>query len=391
MKKVRITGIVRLANSVRQEVSGTISPERLTRLQRNVRGSLQNINRLLAEAGTSSDDLPAPSRKAYQFLSNIDFESIPVGESSCSHIRPPHSISFRGLRSYFDGILDRLARIDGQKQDQHIYDSICSTSENIEKRIQADDIRPEQLKPQSRDIRGWFAYFSQQQNFDAYIDAVRIANPLFHDAAGRTGKLPTHVHIHFRPMKGIYRLGGYRNLTLVQLPTPMICFEKETFQVLADLTVRTGRDKQQVMDATLKEPYQDILSDIDLLSGVTEHAAGVYHDLATSFDRVNATYFNGSIVRPRLTWSQTFTFRKFGHYDYMHDIVMVSISLDKKEVPEYVVDFIVYHELLHKKLGVKWSNGRKAAHNSEFLRKEQEFQQYNKAKAALKQLASSRK
>ena len=342
MKNVCITGIVRLANRVRQEISGSTSPERLTQLRENVVNSLQTIDRLLAEAGARPDALPAPSRKAYQFLSSIDFKSIPTEVSSCYNHRPINSITFPGLRSYLDSVLDKLAQCDSKSQTQQAYNSICSTSENIERQVRTDDIRPEQLKQQSRDIRGWLAYFSQQQTFDAYLNAVSIANPIFHDAVQETQKLKTPVHIHFRPIKGIFRLRGNRNKTLIHLPTPMICFEKETFQTLAYMTVRKNRNKQPVINAMLKEPYQDILSDIDLLSGITEYAAGVHHDLATSYDRVNDTYFNSSIVRPRLLWSQTFTFRKFGHYDSMHDTVMVSISLDMKEVPEYVVDFIIY-------------------------------------------------
>ena len=131
-----------------------------------------------------------------------------------------------------------------------------------------------------------------------------------------------------------------------------------------------------------------MLSELDLLGGVVEQTMGVYCDLAASFDRVNAEYFDRSIRRPRLVWSHTFTLRKFGHYDRTRDTVMVSMSLDKKDVPEYVTDFIMYHELLHKTVGVTWNNHRKAAHTPQFLEKERCFHQYHEAKAALKKLAS---
>ena len=114
---------------------------------------------------------------------------------------------------------------------------------------------------------------------------------------------------------------------------------------------------------------------------------GMHRNLAESFERVNDSYFNGSMSCPRLVWSHTFTFRKFGHYDQTHNTVMVSMSLDRNDVPEYVVDFIVYHELLHKKLGSRWSNGRNFSHTSDFLRKEKQFQQYHKSRTVLNKLS----
>lgn len=225
------------------------------------------------------------------------------------------------------------------------------------------------------------------ENFNAYVTAIRQANPIFSEVANGTRKRPVPVLVHFLPMKGIYRTRSYQNLILAKLPTPMICFDRETLRLLAEWIFRKAGNKQLVLDATLSEPYQEIVSELDLLSGIVEHSIGMHRNLAESFERVNGLYFNGNMSRPRLVWSQTFTFRKFGHYDQMHDTVMVSMSLDRKDVPEYVVDFIVYHELLHKKLGSRWSNGRNFSHTREFIRKEKQFRQYLDAKTILKKLA----
>ena len=376
-----------MANSVRREISQPLSAERLIHLRKTVGNSLQTIDGLLIEAGTTPDALPIPSRKAHQFLKGIDFDIISTRQVFLSTQRPPGSVTFRGLRSYLDDLLDQLGQNDSETAAQKAYESICSSNENIERQIQADDIRPEQLKPQSRDIRGWLAFFSQQANFNVYLSAVRLAYPIFKDALGKTGKWAIAPILHFRPMKGVYRLRGCGDRTFIHLPTPMISFEKEILQNLALLTVRQSRNKQPVHDAMLSVPYQEILAEIDLLSGMIEQAAGIHHDLAASFDRVNNTYFQNGITRPRLAWSQTFTSRKFGHYDRMHDTVMVSASLDRSDVPELVVDFIMYHELLHKKLGVVWNNGRQSIHTQDFQQEERRFARYDEARGFLKKLA----
>ena len=390
MKKVRVTGIVKLANRVRQELAGPVTPGRVSQLQESVSNSLQTINRLLAEAGVGIDAMPIPSRRAYQFLGSIDFESIATQESAPSQPLPPGTVSFPGLRSYLDAILDALAGGADESKRRAIQDSIRQSSEDIERQIRGDDIRPEQLKPGSRATRGWLAYFSEPAHFDAYMDALRLASPIFDEAAGHSKNVRQPVLIHFRPMKGLFRIRVYADSSRIQLPTGMICFDKETFLSLANLAFRKTRDRQPALDAMLSKPYQAILAEIDLLSGVIEHAAGIYHDLAACFDRVNAAYFGGGLPSPRLTWSRTFTTRKFGHYDLTRDTVMVSSTLDRENVPQYAVDFIVYHELLHKKLGVRWNNGRMAAHTPQFLRAEKQFRQYDRAKAVLQKLAGTK-
>jgi hypothetical protein len=281
-----------------------------------------------------------------------------------------------------------MAQNPEDSQLRHIYDSIKKSSDNIEGQLQAKNIKPEQLKIQSRHIRGWLAFFAERENFDKYLAAIRRAEPVFYGVLPEARKRLGSMLIHFRPMQGIYRVRWYKNSTIIQLPTQMICFDRETFQLLAEQIFHKSPNKKQVLSTMLSESYQQILSELDLLSGVIEQTKGIYYDLAASFDRVNAKYFNGNISRPRLVWSHTFTLRKFGHYDRTRDTVMVSMSLDKKGVPEYVTDFIMYHELLHKALGIMWNNHRQAVHTPQFLEKERCFHQYREAKAVLKKLAS---
>jgi predicted metal-dependent hydrolase len=70
--------------------------------------------------------------------------------------------------------------------------------------------------------------------------------------------------------------------------------------------------------------------------------------LKASYDRVNAKYFKGSFEMPNITWGRDST-RKLGHYHYGSDTVMLSTVL--KDEPRFL-DFVMYHELLHKKHGL---------------------------------------
>jgi predicted metal-dependent hydrolase len=65
---------------------------------------------------------------------------------------------------------------------------------------------------------------------------------------------------------------------------------------------------------------------------------------------------------------------------------MVSVSLDHPETPVYVLDFIMYHELLHKYLGLKTINGRNYGHTPEFREAERRYPKYKEAQAYLEKL-----
>jgi len=387
MKRIRIQGLVKLANRIRDELSGPLSGERKAVLQKRVRNALQQIDEILKRESATVNTLPAPSRKAYMFLSTLDFDAINCSSSPSDGSSPVGSVSFRGLRRSLQGILDQWAMARNEGSFQHVYEHIYSHSEHLEELIREDAIAPEQLTRETREIRGWLAYFAQRNHFDDYVTALQTATPCFIEAARALPKLPNEVFIHFKPIRGLYSSRTYRNLLLVKLPTPMVSFGRDTFELLAGLAIHRNGQKQLIMEAMLDEPYQSVLCELELLAGIADTSKGIWHDPAQSFERVNSAYFGNTMKQPRLVWSRIFTSRKFGHYDQAHDTVMISATLDRNDVPELVVDFIMYHELLHKKLGVKWSNGRKLAHSANFQRKERHFVKYDEAKSFLNKLA----
>ncbi len=425
MKRLRISGLVGLAKRVRQELAGPVSPARLAQIRWDVQDAVQAIEQLLRDKSVRAQDLPAPSRKAFQFLRSLNLNTVVTDESASASRFPVESVSFHGLQRHFDGLLHQLARTaqegsgapqrDGSRWGraptgetepvgtrtlprgktphrtlQEVYETIRSDSENIEQEIRAQHIRPEQLKKAAREMRGWFAYFSQRAHFEEYCAAVRRAAPVFHAASPWAKKDSFEILVHFRPLRGMYHIVGHSDGALVQLPTPALCFDQDVLRSLARIAFKKGGDRKAVHEAAGSEHYQKIAAALEQFGGVVAQARGVHHDLDAAFDRVNATYFDGVMSRPHLVWSRTFATRKFGHYDHAHDTIMVNMVLDRPTVPDFAVDFIVYHELLHKQLGVTWKNNRIAAHTPELAARERQFQHYDQAKAVLRKLASER-
>jgi len=99
---------------------------------------------------------------------------------------------------------------------------------------------------------------------------------------------------------------------------------------------------------------------------------GRHFDLDALAAELAAAWMPGMPV-PNATWAQLPTRRKLAHYDAIADEIVVSPTLDDARVPEYVMRFVVYHELLHKAIGVRSVNGRRRVHTAAFRRAESRF------------------
>jgi hypothetical protein len=109
-------------------------------------------------------------------------------------------------------------------------------------------------------------------------------------------------------------------------------------------------------------------------------ATGQCHDLDALFDRLNREYFQGSLSRPRLGWSRGASATLLGHYDPPHHAIVLNRLLDMPEIPPPVVEFVLYHEMLHVLHPVELRGGRRHIHTRAFRIDEKRFAAYDEAK-----------
>ncbi|MEK6975525.1 MAG: hypothetical protein AABY18_04190 [Candidatus Thermoplasmatota archaeon] len=94
---------------------------------------------------------------------------------------------------------------------------------------------------------------------------------------------------------------------------------------------------------------------------------------------------------PTLSWSKTVARHRFGHWDPEHNAVVISQVLDDPKVPEFVLDYVLYHELLHILHPVKMGSGSKRiVHSAAFKRDERKFPGWKEADAWINRLARRR-
>ncbi|MEK6323075.1 MAG: SprT-like domain-containing protein [Acidobacteriota bacterium] len=121
---------------------------------------------------------------------------------------------------------------------------------------------------------------------------------------------------------------------------------------------------------------------------ITTSSCGKVYDLAELFTQLNARYFDGKLELPMLSWSQRQTRRVLGHHDHVHRTIIISSTLDDAAIPRFVVEYVLYHEMLHVKHPARMISGRTIYHGPWFRDDERLFERFEEALKWLEKIAA---
>ncbi len=121
---------------------------------------------------------------------------------------------------------------------------------------------------------------------------------------------------------------------------------------------------------------------------VQQHPQGQQYDLKPIFDELNRRYFDNSIDAG-LTWMSVGLSRrrrsiKLGSYSEDQNLIRMHPVLDHKRVPAYVVESILYHEMIHAHIKSEVVNGRHIRHGRRFKQWMNRYPRYEEAERWLK-------
>ena len=116
-------------------------------------------------------------------------------------------------------------------------------------------------------------------------------------------------------------------------------------------------------------------------------AAGQQFDLNGMFDDLNARFFSGVLQKPQLGWSMRGWRRQFGSFDPGPNQILLNRRMDRPEIPRYVVEYVLFHEMLHVKHPTRKSGCSLLSHSPEFRAEERRFPEFARARKALDVLA----
>jgi hypothetical protein len=120
---------------------------------------------------------------------------------------------------------------------------------------------------------------------------------------------------------------------------------------------------------------------------ITTSSAGKEYDLTEMFSGLNIRYFDGKLEQPLLSWSKRPTRRVLGHHDHVHRAIVISRTLDSAAIPRFVVEYVLYHEMLHVKHPARVVSGRTSYHGRRFREDERLFERVDEALKWLKTIA----
>ena len=400
---MRIRGLVKASHQVREQLKIGIPINEVPQFKQYVRGSILATEQICANAQIKPNQLPLPSRKAFKFLKSVDLKHLPIVPHS-SNIQSQKRISIRQIRSQHQLLQRHISEVASQsgldsKQGRHLVQQLQQTVRDIEGLCDRQGATPANLTGQSRHIYCWIKFLLSGDNLQSHLNAVHTCHHLLHlclqqkkdfqNIKNNQLKDTNNISIEFAHMSVLYRCKLGSELGSIKINEGFILADSSVLEALVDSIV-IGKSPQTTgvfYEYSLSEEFAELQLAMELrVEDLSETAQGSTHNLDEVFDRVNHAYFDGSLDKPKLCWSRSYSKRKFGHYEPSRDRVVISLNLDTKKVPSYVVEFVMYHELLHTVHGHRTQNGRQMVHTPEFRIDERKFKQYSQAEKHLGRL-----
>lgn len=172
----------------------------------------------------------------------------------------------------------------------------------------------------------------------------------------------------------------------VRLQRVFLAADESTLKALARFIVRPDRrcrtaldsflsSRRDLLDACARETREDRLQ-----------TRGRHYNLNVMLKRVKAEY-GLKLPGVKIGWarpaakSRNRRSIKFGSWYSKSRTVRIHPALDDPTVPEFFVEYIIYHELLHALFPPESGpEGRRQVHNPEFQRFERKFKRYQEAR-----------
>lgn len=147
--------------------------------------------------------------------------------------------------------------------------------------------------------------------------------------------------------------------------------------LIQELLVKILKDKKKTMNMEL---YNMFMKNVHIAVPKTKTEPV----LEASFNRNNESFFSGMLDIPNLQWGNDST-SKLGSYEYGSDTITISTIF--RFADPVLLDYVMYHEMLHKKFKFESKNGRTLHHSPEFKRMEAKFPNHEFLEKEISKLA----
>jgi len=154
-------------------------------------------------------------------------------------------------------------------------------------------------------------------------------------------------------------------------------------QLLEELSgfIKTAKGKTPLINQFMKNNIHNIKKSKPGKKTILR-SKGKCYDLQKIYEELNRKYFKEKITA-RIGWGRKSRGlskkRTIGSYSKETNTILISPRLDRRYIPKYYIEFVVYHEMLHCVVGYDVSEKHRSIHSKEFKKRERMFEHYEKA------------
>jgi hypothetical protein len=264
-----------------------------------------------------------------------------------------------------------------------------NTTNQIETICTKHQLTPTALAKPSRNAYTWMKFLTNPNNLQLHFDTLSRSIAISQEIIKTQGS--GQIFIEFTHGSNLYKFRTINNLTTLNISESFIHSSDQVLTAVLQTALhqKNTTASEIIRKFSLSEECSYVLLELDLIAQIaTETAQGNIYNLDHLFSTINHQYFAGTMSKPRLMWSSILSHRKLAHYERTRDRIVISKILDHEQIPQYLVEFILYHELLHKHHGIQWLNGKCMVHTPEFKRSERKFSQFQEAEDFLKKMSA---
>lgn len=135
--------------------------------------------------------------------------------------------------------------------------------------------------------------------------------------------------------------------------------------LIQTLLLKVFREKRKITTTNM-DLYNTFLKNVHI--AVPKEVESPF--LLEKFNKLNEQFFHELLDQPSLRWGN-YSRNKLGSYEYGTDTILLSKYLEN--APEEYLEYVLYHEMLHKKHKFTHKNGRSMFHTPAFKDDEAQF------------------
>jgi len=248
---------------------------------------------------------------------------------------------------------------------------------------------PADLSTPSFRIYLWLKYLSHQAHFAIHLSALDEFLRILTKQNKKISVDPKELLIKINFSGYLYRRQTNHRKTILQINEVYIIAPLEIKKSIISAAF-SRRQTKQIQAIKEYSSTSDFRRTNDLISGdpIANRIScrGERYDLSILFHKLNKEYFRGQLSQPRLVWSSRRSIRRLGYYHPEINTIGVTRKLEDKKIPRMLVEYVLYHEMLHQHFGIKNHNGRRYAHTIVFRTAEKKFKHQKEAENLIKLL-----